>query len=341
LTGTVINASVDANLRDWSELKECEDWDTLVIGNGASINVWPYFDYKSLYEAAERTFDQPTRELFSQLGTQNFEEVLAGLSLTKRLTNAAGESANWTENIYSQVRDGLLRSVREAHIPWIDLAAGAIDSIGRHISSYSHVFSLNYDLLLYWSVQSKEARDKVRDFMWSDCTFSRTDVAVAPSKTKLHFVHGALHLWQDTVTGICGKWKANSNLLEDILKSYRVDTPIQPLFVSEGSSQDKLRSIRRSDYLSFSYDRLVSDNSPTVILGTQLSDSDQHIVNALKAGPSRTIAIAIYPHAGINSPDEIMSQKLKFKKKLNGHRLLFVNSKTHPLGSTDLRSRKL
>jgi hypothetical protein len=58
--------AVDAELMDWSNLSH-QEWPTLLIGNGMSINLWAGFGYTSLYQSA--TLTQPAQAIFSELGT--------------------------------------------------------------------------------------------------------------------------------------------------------------------------------------------------------------------------------------------------------------------------------
>jgi hypothetical protein len=33
----------DGSLRDWNDIVDEHEWDTFLIGNGLSINIWPEF----------------------------------------------------------------------------------------------------------------------------------------------------------------------------------------------------------------------------------------------------------------------------------------------------------
>jgi len=60
------------DLVDWAELSN-GPWPTLLIGNGLSINTWRKFAYSQLVEHAALV--PAAAQLFSDLGTVNFEEV--------------------------------------------------------------------------------------------------------------------------------------------------------------------------------------------------------------------------------------------------------------------------
>lgn len=42
----------DGSLHEWSEIAE-DDWTSILVGNGLSINLSRYFAYQSLYEEAK------------------------------------------------------------------------------------------------------------------------------------------------------------------------------------------------------------------------------------------------------------------------------------------------
>jgi Domain of unknown function (DUF4917) len=173
-----------------------------------------------------------------------------------------------------------------------------------------------------------------KDFFWGeDTTFDVTDVAVASNVTTLFFLHGALHLWQRDRDAVTGKWTNSGRDLLQLRSRYSGYPARRPLFVSEGSSTAKLRTIRKSDYLSFAYDRLVHDSHPTVVFGSSLSDQDEHIVKALRVGGRRRIAVGIYPSGSADT----LSQKAIIKKRLEGQSVIFFDSRTHPLGEPSMR----
>lgn len=53
-----------------------------------------------------------------------------------------------------------------------------------------------------------------------------------------------------------------------------------PLFVSESSSDDKRKSIRQSDYLSFCHEQLMAHKDALCIFGHSLGEQDQHLIDA-------------------------------------------------------------
>ncbi len=107
-----------------------------------------------------------------------------------------------------------------------------------------------------------------------------------------------------------------------------------PLLVSEGSADGKLATIYRSDYLTFAYASLSQHEGPLCIFGHSLSDSDRHIVDAIRASKSRTLAVSIRPGSAV----EVHAQKAAFINTVPDVAIRFFDASTHPLGRPDVNN---
>ena len=58
-----------------------------------------------------------------------------------------------------------------------------------------------------------------------------------------------------------------------------------PLFIAEGSPDKKLEQIQGSGYLWYALDKLRTIQSPLVLFGHSLGDSDKHILNVIARNP--------------------------------------------------------
>ena len=136
---------------------------------------------------------------------------------------------------------------------------------------------------------------------------------------------------------VCGKWtnQGGGNLLSRLTYNFLHSVNRQPLFVSEDTSAQKLRVIRRSDSLTFARQELIEDAQDTVIFGVGFGAEDEHIVRALRAGGRRRMAISIRP----GTPDQVTAAKARYRKKLSNQNLVFFDSRTHPLGDPSLTVR--
>jgi hypothetical protein len=119
----------------------------LLIGNGFSAK---YFTYSTLLAASELAEGQPIRNLFARLGTADFESVVRALEDAAVVEEAYLNEAHAIElkNHAQEVREALVRALNKthpAHRGDLDYASSA-----KFLAHFGNVFSLNYDLLLYW-----------------------------------------------------------------------------------------------------------------------------------------------------------------------------------------------
>lgn len=324
--------SIDSRLSAWSQLP-LESWRTLIVGNGLSRNLWEGFSYDSLYSQAVLGLE--ARSIFNELGTSNFEQCLECLQHARIALNALNEPTTSIEEVYEEIRSSLFSTVRAVHLPWKRLPRGTEDLIAGTLDDFRSVFTSNYDLSLYWSHLDTSEPVEIVDFFWSDHgKFDPSNTNVySKSATKVHYLHGALHLWQDDDLDQSGKWLSAAGNLLKFEEKYSASMRRRPLLVSEGKSLNKYREIRRSPYLSYCLESLREDDQPTVVFGHSFSQQDQHIVEALRRGPSKPICYSIFPE---QSDLEIMEEKGRVLSLLKGHEVHFFDSTSHPFGSSKL-----
>jgi len=168
---------------------------------------------------------------------------------------------------------------------------------------------------------------KSKDFMWE-----LTDARLLFNIKRSYHLHGALYLWRDAWSATEGKRIGLQKEITQTLGGYGENDSRRPLFVSEGDSDSKRKAILNSRYLTFCLDAFREDSTDTIVFGHSLSDQDNHVVDALRWGEKKKIAISIFPG---KSPAEIQEDILRFEKQLSGHYLYFFNSTTHPLGNKE------
>ena len=324
---------IDPDLEDWADLASRE-WPALLVGNGLSINLWAGFRYDSLFTSA--TMTPEAQAIFAELGTTNFEQCLECLHHANISLRALHEPTTKVDQTYAEVRDALVETVSAAHVPWSAFPQDTHDVLANAMNSHKSVFTTSYDLSLYWSQLQTGMSVDIIDFFWGNGhRFDPLDTEVhRSSATCLYYLHGGMHLWQDDSTGEDGKWTSSDGRLLDVIKSnYGPTTTRRPLFVSEGTSAAKLRTIRQSAYLTFCLEELREDDSPTVLFGQSLAEQDAHIAAALNEGSRKRIAVSMYPSGDENA---IIAEKARILRQLPGHRVTFFDSTTHPIGDTGL-----
>lgn len=327
-----MTTTITDELPDWTTLSD-GDWPTLLVGNGLSINLWSKFSYGRLFDVAN--LSSAAEDIFTELSTTNFEAALECIHHARLVTEALGRRTRRIDVVYKEVRDALFNAVTGAHVRWNDFPVQAHRQIADTLDDYRAVFTTNYDLCIYWSHVYHLQRVYLIDYFWGPGRrFDPHDVSVrSSSATPIYYLHGAVHLWQDD-DGDNGKWtNADGGNLLALSANYTSTAARRPLFVSEGTSKAKTRTIQRSPYLSFCLDALTDDEGDTVIFGHSLSAQDQHIIDAINRGPKRKIAMSIFPSG---NSQRIIEEKARIQQAIQRHDVHFFDSTTHPLGDPSL-----
>jgi len=317
-------------LSDWMQLAQEIDWSALLIGNGLSQNIWKKFGYTSLYETATNAEKAPLVaediELFEKFHTHNFEYVLSALATSLRVAEALGRETHYIMERASSIRNALISAVHSVHIPRHMIDDEKLKMITVALRECGSIYVTNYDLICYWALMQESGG--FSDFFFSPPKFDITNTEVWGGKTRVHFLHGGLHLYRKP-SGMTLKRSAKPP--QSLLDFFGVEFDgALPLFVSEGSSTETLASLYRSDYLSYLFGRFCNDDCPIVVFGHALGESDQHIVDVLNSKPKRRIAVSV-----LNTGD-IRQKKASIIKSLPNADLTFFASSTHPIGSPDL-----
>lgn len=337
---------VNAGLEGWDELADEFHGGGILIGNGSSRAVWEHFGYASLYEQARVNVDHPLSaiddDLFHGMDTRNFETVLSALRTALMVCTALGLNEEPIKRRYDSIRVALMEAVQGVHVPWTDVPQETLMAIRSEMRRYSWVYSTNYDLLLYWAVMAPQNPWPFKDFFWGECEvdgpwvcFHSDDTEPEAGTSKILYLHGALHLcevpWGETAKLTSG----SASLLQQFgVPDEDEQYPFVPLLITEGNWQDKMAAIRRSDYLSFAYERFSHHVGPLVVFGQSLGDEDAHIVQALQRWENdQLIAASVLP--GVE--DRVIERKLETMRKLPRARMRFFDATTHPLGSPEMR----
>lgn len=298
----------EPTIHDWGDL--CDDgWNTLLLGNGASIAVDRRFGYGALLALArdEGLITQNIQSVFDYLRTEDFELVLNMLWHTNHVNRALRIEDAVSRRAYSEIKRALIETVRRHHPSYEDISRH-LKPAYEFMAQFQTVVSLNYDLIGYWALLAgNEALGKRR---FKDCftvsnpgpglafdrDWQRLYEPLGSSETTLVFYpHGNLVLVSG-LTGIDQKLRLNERegtLLETILRTWEADDVV-PLFVSEGIAEQKLAAINRSDYLGRVYNQILNGLGPSVVIyGWSMSDHDVHILRKVCLPSVKRLAISV------------------------------------------------
>jgi hypothetical protein len=293
------------DIHQWSDIQDKFTGGALLLGNGASMAIHPGFGYRSLRQAAEEKnhITPAVTKIFEAFDTPDFELVLRRLWEAKLVNEALGIKPGIVEQAYQQVRQALISTVRDVHISY-DTAKMHFVPMYQFMKRFDTVFSLNYDLLVYWAMMAS----KVELGQWfKDCfqkggmfrddwETMREKYGGAEGSTLVFYPHGCLvtaMLDDYTEAKLSG---GAEKLLEQILNRWESGTAV-PLFVSEGTAEHKKQSIARSNYLNRIFrEVLPSPGGSLVIYGWAVSPQDLHILAQLRRSKTalKRVAVSVY-----------------------------------------------
>lgn len=296
----------------WNDIAEKFAGGALLIGNGGSIALSPNFSYKSLYQSGVNSgeINPRTQETFVGLFKEDrdFEKLLRRLWAADYINEKFDIEKSERDKVrkpYTETRRALINTIKEIHPRQEELLNGLL-AISRFCSAFSNVFTLNYDLTLAWAAElnnnsavrvvnyndgfSLKTKNKKLDSFLYNGDIGHNDVGI-------YYLHGSLCLCQSRVIKEEKKLSPNNegDLYFAKLTDYWANNEAQPLFVCEGRSEDKCRSIFRSHYLSAAYDKLKSNKAESLIIyGWSISKNDQHILDAISNNNSyRRVAVSV------------------------------------------------
>lgn len=300
----------------------------VLLGNGVSQVISPQFGYGSLYGTARspaiaHPLDAADEQLFTDLGTDDFEEVLEAMRTASTVNGALHQPTAHLDARYQSIKRALIESVHAVHIPWDGMTRARLLNFAAAMHVFRSVYTSNYDLTAYWAHMT--VANWFVDYFWGQPgnSFDPARTEVVPGRTRLLFLHGGLHLIRRA--GIEYKRvHAGANLLAQ----FGVDPTAEPLFISEGSSAQKLKAIHRSAYLAFAYQELLADPGPFVVLGHGLGPEDAHLAAALNR-PGLQVAIGLR----VNKPPAALAQRVAdYDHALHLAQRRYFDVETHPLG---------
>ncbi len=244
------------------------------------------------------------QQMFETFETQNFETVLRALHtsiLTNRIFDIQDEEI---VDSYERIKQSLIDAVREVHPQYEELAPQKGHQLRLAFNIFKKsIFTTNYDLLPYWallSVLSNRTSRRVSDGFGYD---SRSRLimfdkgaGISPSENplELYYLHGALHFYMKNGEVVkITRGRSEARLLDIITDTYEEGD--FPLYVSEGTWQQKLQKIENNKYLMSCYRAFKSITGGLTIYGQSLDkECDLHIINAIKESALTDIAFGIY-----------------------------------------------
>ena len=288
------------NIDVWASLRDA-NWQTLLLGNGASIAIHNEFAYPTIHSVADaKGLLATTAPIFAKLGTTDFEHVLLACWYAEHVNVALETPSADISAAYAEVRTALIQAVHSVHPVHADVAAD-LQRAGTFASSFPTVVSLNYDLTLYWAMLLFNAangswfKDAFHhgEFQ-TDWGYLRRPLPPATGATLVFYPHGSLSVARDYIGDETKIAVAAGDLLETITHRWSSGHYV-PVFVSEGTSKEKVASIRRSHYLTNVYEEVLPElGENLVVYGWSFDERDQHVLNAISANLPKRMAVSVF-----------------------------------------------
>lgn len=325
-------------ISSWDEFREA-GWDTLILGNGASIAIHQEFAYPTLHSVADtKGLLATTGPLFAKLGTTDFEHVLLACWYAEHVNGALGTPSADISAAYAEVRKALIEAVHSVH-PVHAAVSADLQRVGAFASTFATVVSLNYDLTLYWAMLLFNAangswfKDAFHHGTYqADWEYLRRPYGQVAGATLVFYPHGSLSLARDYLGGetkIAASTGAFGDLLETITGEWSSGHYV-PVFVSEGTSMEKVAAIRRSHYLTNVYEEVLPVlGERLVVYGWSFDERDQHVLNAISANPPKQMIVSVFTGQSDADQQAFCHQVLKAtSRSLRRTAVRFVDSQS-------------
>lgn len=300
----------------------------VLLGNGFSIacrkNI---FSYSSLYENAEiDKHSKNLRSLFENLKTTDFEIVMKAIDnsiSTLKIYNSKDEDTLKTlSGDYNTLKQLLITTLTKNHpISPNDISDTEYQNCIKFLSNFERIYTLNYDLLLYWTLmkipEKFQKDDGFRDpFEGDPKEYFEEDYVSWVNNTHsqlIFYLHGALHLFMSEYELKKFSWRRTGAKLIDQIDSALKEGKF-PLVVSESESNMKMAKIQRSNYLGHALRSFQFIGGNLFIYGHSLADNDQHILNQIAKNKTfKNVFISIYGNPESPENKLIISKGLNLK----------------------------
>lgn len=327
----------------------------LLLGNGFSIACKPdIFAYGSLFEEAKKAMSRELAAIFIAMGTQDFEEVIRALQHAAIIVSVYRPKFVTTKKMLltdaEKLKTDLIQAVAGRHPARPnDISDERYAACRQFLSNFvgqgagGKIYTMNYDLLLYWALMHEEEDELSRIKLNHDDGFRKDqDDFDAPyvewqgegaaHGQNIHYLHGALHLfdagyqlqkytWVNTGKALVDQ--ANDALKKDLF----------PVFVAEGDSNSKLTKIQHSAYLHHNFKSFAGvcqtksrEGTALFIYGHSFAKNDAHVLNMIGYGKISHLFVSLY-----GDPDSKANRTIRS----NVDKIAALRSKAYPALKVD------
>jgi hypothetical protein len=242
--------------------------------------------------------DEVLKKLFSVVNTKNFELMMQQLDTFSALLDAFGTDTALKRKLKTasrKLKRSLIDAIRALHPEHVftvpeEKSAACAKFLSRFLKTRGHIYTSNYDLLLYWVLMRNQipgavdgfGRDKENpdEYLPDDqVEYSELRWGKHRDEQIIFYLHGALPLFDTGVQIVKEEYDNANYLLQNI--SDRIDRGEYPVFVTAGNGREKLTHIMHNRYLSFCYEQFSAITGSVVTFGFNFGQYDEHIIDAI------------------------------------------------------------
>lgn len=291
----------------------------VLLGNGFSIACRPEcFRYGALLDKA--TFDGASMEIqrvFDLIGTSDFERIIKLLQLSAALCDLYESSDHdLTSRLRADaevVRESLAQvlAARHPELPF-DITDEEYGAATAFLSHFTRIYSLNYDMLLYWTImkgfEPPVARnDGFGDPDDDDAPYVVWQPYVRYREQRVFYLHGGLYLYDKGTELTKITWSRTQVPLVDQIRDALGDGRF-PLIVTEGQSAEKVTKILHNAYLNHAIRSFAMIGGTLFMYGLSLAETDEHLLRRIVDGEIQAIFVSIFGDPASSENIEIASR---------------------------------
>lgn len=322
----------------------------ILLGNGFSIACCPnIFTYRALLEEADFSNVSPeARQLFEAYATQDFEAIIRTLENSAFVVERYGGDTGLRDKMRRDalaIKEELAKTIAKRHPEAPDdIQDSKYGACRQFLSSFSTIYSVSYDLLLYWTIMQDDpslpqipSDDGFRTDA-DDDGFVTWDSLAASQHQNVYFLHGALHLFDAQHKFIKYTWKHTGvRLIEQIRTA--LDRGRFPRVVAEGTADAKLAGITHCAYLHKGLRSLQGIGGDLFTFGLAFSPNDAHLVSAILNSTVRRLFVGIFgdPATEANQAlmlavEDLVQRRLSIKPRSPLEVIYYDAATAHPWG---------
>ncbi|MDI1268915.1 MAG: DUF4917 family protein [Polaromonas sp.] len=296
-----------------------------LLGNGFSRACRnDIFSYAALFDRADFAGLSPhCRATFDALGTTDFEVVIKSLnsaaSILETYSPASTALAAILRDDAVKLREVLVSAIAGSHPEWPgEIAQTAYQACTGFLANFERVYTLNYDLLLYWAFMQEE----IAPHLECDDGFRHPDSGPEEYVTwevensyeqRIYYLHGALHLFDAGSELQKYTWKNTGIRLKQQIRAALASSKY-PLFVSEGTSQEKLERIKHSGYLHRGLASMPKVTGSMFVYGLSFAPNDEHVIRMLEIGKIGKLFVGVYGDPSAQHNKEVITRASKISQ---------------------------